>query len=47
MKNPLGLGELKAKNILRGAPQSITEVKQGGYLKIKEEGGIDERFTFH
>ena len=47
LKNPLGLGELKAKNILRGAPQSITEVKQGGYLKIKEEGGIDERFTFH
>ncbi|NMX21615.1 hypothetical protein C5S30_04110 [ANME-1 cluster archaeon GoMg4] len=45
LKNPLHLHELKAKDILRGPPQSITEIKNGSYVKIKEEGGIDERFT--
>lgn len=47
LKNPLHLHELKAKDILRGPPQSITEIKNGSYVKIKEVGGIDERFTVH
>ena len=47
LKYPLHLHELKAKDILRGPPQSITEIKNGSYVKIKEEGGIDERFTIH
>lgn len=46
-KHPLHLDELKAKDILRGPPQSITEIKHRSYVKIKEKGGIDERFTIH
>jgi len=47
LKNPLRISELKAKDILRGPPQSITEIKHSSYIKIKEVGGIDERFTIH
>ena len=32
-------------NVLSAAPQTITEINHEKYLKIKKEGGIDERFT--
>ncbi len=38
---------LKNNKILRGPPQTITEIKHNKYLIIKKKGGIDERFTFN
>ncbi len=38
---------LEEHRILRGPPQTITEIKHNKYLIIKKKGGIDERFTFN
>ncbi len=46
IENPLILNDLIENDILRGAPQSITEIDHDKYLKIKERGGIDGHFTF-
>jgi len=45
LKNPLHLTELKEMGILSSAPQSIVEINNEGYNKIKNRGGIDEHFT--
>ena len=46
-KKPVRYKKLLKENILRGPPQSITEIGHENYEKIKKLGGIDERFTFN
>lgn len=43
----LGIKELIGNGILKAAPQSAMELSPEGYIKIKEIGGIDGRFTIH
>ena len=43
----LGLKELISNGILKAAPQSAMELSPERYIKIKEMGGIDGRFTIH
>lgn len=43
--NPLKLRDLKIWGILKAAPQSIIGLDHEKYLKVKNRGGIDERFT--
>ena len=45
LSNPLKLKDLIKMDILTGAPQSITEISHEKYLRVKSEGGVDERFT--
>lgn len=45
--NPLPLRRLRLMGILTGPPQSIMQVPEEAYEKIKLKGGIDERFTIH
>ena len=45
LEKPLSLNKLLKMNVLSAAPQTITEIDHIKYLKIKKEGGIDERFT--
>lgn len=47
LTKPFGLMELLEGGILKGAPQSAMELSQEKYIKIKEIGGIDGRFTIH
>ncbi len=42
---PLALEELKRMEVLMGAPQSIVKISHDQYLRIKNRGGVDERFT--
>ncbi len=42
---PLDFKYLKDESIVKGPIQSIMEIDHEKYLKIKKEGGIDERFT--
>jgi hypothetical protein len=41
--NPVSLSSLSRLNI--SAPQTIARVSHSDYVKIRELGGIDERFT--
>jgi hypothetical protein len=43
----LGLIELLDSGVLKGAPQSAMELSHEKYIKIKEIGDIDGRFTIH
>ena len=45
-KKPIIYKKLLNIGILRGPPQSITEINHNNYIKIKKIGGINERFTF-
>ena len=45
-RNPIKLHQLINQNLLRSAPQSIMEISNDRYHKIKQIGGIPERFTF-
>jgi len=45
-KKLLKLEELKKKKILKKAPQSIVRITHQKYLKIRREGGLNERYTF-
>jgi hypothetical protein len=47
LTKPLGLEELIGNGILKAAPQSAMELSTERYIKIKEMGGIDGRFTIH
>jgi len=47
LKNPVTLRWLRASKVLAGAPQSIIQITDEGYAKIKTKGGIDERFTIN
>jgi len=44
---PIKNRTLLKQKILRGPSQSITKIDHNKYLFIKEEGDIDERFTFN
>jgi hypothetical protein len=46
-KKPVKYNKLLEEKILRGPPQSITEIEHEDYQKIKKLGGINERFTFN
>ena len=46
-KKPVKYKKLLKEKILRGPPQSITEIEHEDYQKIKKIGGINERFTFN
>jgi len=46
-KRPIKNRTLLKQKILRGPSQSITKIDHDKYLFIKEEGDIDERFTFN
>lgn len=43
-KSPLNYKSLKEEGIISSAPQSIVEISQEQYSKIKKLGGLDERF---
>ncbi|KAB3542744.1 MAG: hypothetical protein C5617_008665 [ANME-2 cluster archaeon] len=43
LPTPLKLNELETMGI--SAPQSIAQISDEKYLRIKTRGGIDERFT--
>jgi len=43
-KNPINYKSLKEEGIISSAPQSIIEISQEQYSKIKKLGGLDERF---
>ncbi len=45
LPTPLKFDELKRMNVLKGAPRSIVQISHDQYLKIKTNGGVDERFT--
>lgn len=45
LSNPIKLEELKRVRVLTGAPQSIVKISHKQYRRIKDKGGIDERFT--
>ena len=41
------INELRKINILSGAPQSITEIDDAKYTRVKQRGGISESYTVH
>lgn len=45
LPNPLSLEELMEDDVLSWAPQAIQAIGEEEYKYIKDEGGIDERFT--
>ena len=47
LKNPVKYEILFKENILNGPPQSILQIDDGKYEKIKKIGDIDESFTFN
>jgi hypothetical protein len=47
LMRPLGIDELINSGILRGAPRSAMELAEGKYIKVRDMGGIDGRFTIH
>lgn len=47
IKNPLNLSKLKKSGILKSHPQSIHQIDKEKYIKLKELGEINERFTVH
>lgn len=46
VKRKISLEEMKRKNILNGAPQSIQQLTESQYEKLLAEGVIDENLTF-
>ncbi|QLC50423.1 hypothetical protein HWN40_09335 [Methanolobus zinderi] len=47
LPDPMDLNELIHENILKGPPQSITEINHEKYLALKTGGKLDERFTIN
>ncbi len=47
LANPLLLSQLQTMRVFTHPPQSIMQIADENYLKIKMKGGIDERFTVH
>ncbi|MHA1410499.1 MAG: EVE domain-containing protein [Candidatus Odinarchaeia archaeon] len=46
-KTPIHYNFLKSNSILKGPPQTITEISNANYALIKMKGELDERFTIH
>ncbi|MDY0387166.1 MAG: hypothetical protein RBT65_08575 [Methanolobus sp.] len=47
LANPLDLDDLISEKVLRGAPQTAMSISHEQYLKIKNHGAINERFTIN
>jgi predicted nucleic acid-binding protein len=47
LANPLSLDDLINEKVLKAAPQSIMSISHKKYLKIKDQGAINERFTIN
>jgi len=47
LRTPLSLDEMRRMDISGIPPQTITEISESDYSKIKDAGGIDERYTVH
>lgn len=47
LPNPLKLGDLKKMKVLKTAPQTFTKISHERYIRIKDTGGIDARFTIN
>jgi predicted nucleic acid-binding protein len=47
LNNPLDLNDLIDIGVLSGPPQSITEISHEKYIKIRDKGEINERYTLH
>lgn len=47
LENPVGYHDLLGEGIISAPFQGIIEIEHNGYKYIKEEGGMDERFTFN
>jgi len=47
LKNKVPFNSLKTDNILKGPPQSITQITQNGYDKLAKMDGIDGRYIIH
>jgi len=45
LKNYIALDMLKKIGVLSGPPQSIVEISHEDYIRIRERGDIDERYT--
>ncbi|MCX9025001.1 MAG: hypothetical protein OIN85_02760 [Candidatus Methanoperedens sp.] len=45
LSKPLKLNDLIKTGIIKGVTRSITQISHENYLKIKSQGGIDERFA--
>ncbi|MBN1235616.1 MAG: EVE domain-containing protein [Methanotrichaceae archaeon] len=46
-KKPVDLDRLIECQVIKAAPQSAMEISSGKYARIKDMGGIDERYTVH
>ncbi|WGI17943.1 EVE domain-containing protein [Methanonatronarchaeum sp. AMET-Sl] len=47
LQEPISFNKMREKEIVRGSIQSIQEIEDNKYQKIKEIGGINERFTIN
>ncbi len=47
LMKPLGMDELIDSGILKAAPQSAMQITEEKYIKIRDMGGVDGRFTIH
>jgi hypothetical protein len=47
LPNSLTLEELKEIGVLKGPPQSLTQISHENYIIVKKRGLIDERFTIN
>jgi len=47
LTKPIGINELIENGTLKDSPRSAMELSPERYIKIKEFGGIDGRFTIH
>jgi rRNA-processing protein FCF1 len=47
LPNNLNISNLKELDVLRAAPQTITEISHERYLNMKKAGGIDESFIIN
>jgi predicted nucleic acid-binding protein len=44
LPKPLNFNKLKELKVLKGAPRTITKIEHKGYLQIKKESKLDERY---
>jgi len=47
LKSPIGLARLIDSQVIKAAPQSAMEISNEEYARIKEMGGVNERYTVH
>jgi hypothetical protein len=47
LKSPIGLARLIDGQVIKAAPQSAMEISNEEYARIKDMGGVNERYTVH